>query len=240
MSKRSGNAKCLWRLKLIITIDGPAGSGKSSLARGLADKLGIAHLNSGLFYRAAALLLLRDAPENAAFQPDQKTLERLDKISLERIENRFFLFIDGHDLTLELTKQNFDAPSARVSQISEVRKKILKIQRQIGQSQSLVIDGRDCGSVVFPNADFKFFLTATPLARAKRIAHRNFKNNYTNEQLAKIEQEIIARDNADKTREHSPLIVPNDAILVDNSNLNRWQTLDQVFLLIKTRKDLKG
>lgn len=217
---------------MIITIDGPAGSGKSSLARGIADKLGIPHLNSGLLYRAAALLLLHDLPENTVFDPDHKLLERLEKIRLECIENRFHLFLDEHDLTIELTKQNFDAPSARVSQNQSVRARILEIQRKIGQSQSLVIDGRDCGSVVFPNADFKFFLTATPLARAKRIAHRNFKNGYTNEQLAQIEQEIIARDTADKTREHSPLIVPEGAILIDNSELNRWQTLEKVLSFI--------
>lgn len=217
---------------MIVTIDGPAGSGKSSLARGIADKLGIPHLNSGLLYRAAALLLLHDLPENRVFDPDQKLLERLEKIRLECIENRFHIFLDRHDLTLELTKQNFDAPSARVSQNQNVRARILEIQRKIGQSQSLVIDGRDCGSVVFPNADFKFFLTATPLARAKRIAHRNFKNGYSSDQIAQIEQEIIARDTADKTREHSPLIVPEGAILIDNSELNRWQTLEKVLSFI--------
>ncbi len=214
---------------MIITIDGPAGSGKSSLARGLADKLGIPHLNSGLLYRAAALLLLKNIPENVEFMPSEKDLEKLNRISLERDGNRFKLLIDGHDLTSELTKQNFDAPSARVSQNQKVREFVLKIQREIGERQSLVIDGRDCGSVVFPQADLKIFLTANTLTRAKRIAHRNFKNNYSAEQLKEIEDGIIARDQADKVRKHSPLVIPSDAVLVDNSNLNRWQTLDFVF-----------
>lgn len=215
---------------MIITIDGPAGSGKSSVAKALAKKLGASHLNSGLLFRAAAYLFFKEksfdqTSRAAALSLGPEELSFMDEIVLTPVDGSFSININGQVMTKTLAGQAFDAPSAAISPNQNVRQRVLELQRKAAKLSDLVIDGRDCGIKVFPNADLKVFLTASPNARAKRVAQRNFGGQVSSGQLEKIEQSIIERDHQDTTRKTSPLAPAPDAFVLDNSDLNFDQTL---------------
>lgn len=214
---------------MIITIDGPAGSGKSSLAKKLAKELGFIHLNTGLLYRASAkifldkgLLLASDLTLPVLTQAD---VDLLEEIHLEALLGQLKVFVLEQDLTDMLNCVPFDSLSAVVAANFMVRQKVVQLQRAAAQKANLVIDGRDCGTVVFPDATLKIFLTASPQMRAWRVAKRNFENNPTAEQIAVIAEQIALRDKRDATRVFSPLVPAKDAIILDNSNLNAAETL---------------
>lgn len=229
---------------MIVTIDGPAGSGKSSLAKALAKELGAFHLNSGLLFRAAAYIFFYEQISGGTFDEGQarelvrnltsNDLSLMDKVKLESKDGQLRAIIDGNDHTDKLTGSAFDAPSAIISPSPQVRKSVLALQHSASQLGSLVVDGRDCGSKVFPSADYKFFLTASPKIRAQRIAQRNLGGNATKQELDQIEASLIERDRQDKVRKISPLVVPEGAIELDNSDMTFEQTLEAVLNHIKT------
>ncbi|MFH1643774.1 MAG: (d)CMP kinase [bacterium] len=213
---------------MIITIDGPVGSGKSSVAQALAKRLKIHYLNTGLLYRAAAYILinkLKKAPENIG-PLNENELSLLDKITYEFVENDPTVYFENEALTDDLYNLSLDRPASLVSQDKQVRERLSHIQKNIAEKYDIVAEGRDLGSVVFPNADYKFFLTASVDIRAQRVAFdekRNIKDN----NLEKVKKEIELRDERDETREVSPLIVPNNAFIVDNSNLTFEETVQE-------------
>lgn len=213
---------------MIITIDGPAGSGKSSLAKNLAKELGFIHLNTGLLYRASAKIFLDKgliSDSNLTLPVlTQTDVGHLEKIHLEPQQGQFKIFVSGEDLTEMLNCVPFDSLSAVVAANCMVRQKVVLQQHAAAQKANLVIDGRDCGTVVFPDATLKFFLTASAQMRVLRVAKRNFANP-TAEQIAVVAEQIALRDERDATRVLSPLVPAKDAIILDNSNLNAAETL---------------
>ena len=213
---------------MIITIDGPVGSGKSSVAKEIAKRLKIHYLNTGLLYRAVAYILinkLNKDPNNIVFLND-KDLSLLGKISYEFIDNEPVIYFDEQPLTDDLFNLNLDKPASIFSANKQVRECLLPIQKKISEKYDIVAEGRDCGSVVFPNADYKFFLTASVDVRAKRVAFDE-KRNIEDKDLEKIKKEIEKRDERDKTRDVSPLIVPDSAFIIDNSNLTFEETIQE-------------
>ena len=213
---------------MIITIDGPVGSGKSSVAKELAKRLKIHYLNTGFLYRAVAYILinkLNKDPENIGVLSGSD-LSLLDKITYEFIDNEPAIFFDGQALTDDLFDSNLDKPSSIFSANKQVRESLLPIQKIISEKYDIVAEGRDCGSVVFPNADYKFFLTARVDVRAKRVAFDE-KRNIEDKDLEKIKKEIEKRDERDKTRDVSPLVIPDNAFIVDNSNLTFEETVQE-------------
>lgn len=204
----------------IIAIDGPSGSGKSTISEILAKKLGIEYLNTGLMYRAVTRYFLdKNLTSNS---PDQLLKKALDEINISFKNGRIYL--NSNDLTDKIRADEVTENVSWVSAKSYVREKLVDIQRQIAGHTSFILDGRDIGSVVFPDAKYKFFLTASPLVRAKR----RYDQEESDLSLEDIEKSIIKRDNFDSTRKISPLKKPKSAITIDSSDLTIEETINKI------------
>lgn len=202
--------------KLTIAIDGFSSGGKSTFARAIARRLGYLFIDSGAMYRAVALYALRH-------QLDNQALERaMPELEIELRDDRVFL--NGEDVSREIRSIEVSDVVSRISSLSTVRERLTALQRTIGRDGGVVMDGRDIGTVVFPDADLKIFLTADPAVRAKR----RFDELGGTIPLAEIERNIRQRDLLDQTREISPLRQAPDAIVLDNSNLTLEQQMQWV------------
>ena len=214
--------------RIIIAIDGPAGAGKSTLARRIAEKLGYLHINTGAMYRAVALWALR---LNVAMS-DMHRLEQLAReaqIELEPGENRVFL--NGEDVTDAIQESEVSEAASKVSVVPGVRRALLGLQRSMAERGSVVMEGRDIGSVVFPEAQVKIFLDAEPEERAKRRA-LELEEERDAEAVA---GELRARDLRDRQRQESPLIQAPDAELVDTTGLSLEQVESAVLRIVRAR-----
>lgn len=202
----------------IIALDGPSGSGKSTIANILAKKLKISYLNTGSMYRALTLYFL----ENGIKNEDQIDLNFLKNIKIDINEDRVFL--NGKDVSEEIRNKIVTENVSWVSSIPIVRKYLVDMQRKISENKSIILDGRDIGTVVFPNAKYKFFLVASSEVRAKR----RYEQNEIDKSLEEIQKDIEKRDYIDSHREISPLKKASDAIEIDSSNLTIDETIDEI------------
>ena len=199
----------------VIAIDGPAASGKSSVARQLARRLGFAYVNSGAMYRAVTWSVL-----NAGIDPSDKDriAEFIATLSFGGVlrERELYLLIDNVDLTEHLHEDRVNSEVSRVSTVPEVRQVLVQRMRDYAQKNDLVVEGRDIGSVVFSDTPYKFYIDATPEVRAQRRAAQGHRD------------EIARRDQADSSRATSPLVVAKDAEVIDSSNLTVEQVVDEI------------
>ena len=216
---------------IIIAIDGPAGAGKSTVAKILAQKLGISYLDTGAMYRALTLKALRNKV-NLEDGAQLGHLAEKTKIELRPVGDGLNVFLDGQDVsedirTLEVTNNTF-----YIARAPEVRTIMVKWQQEFGQKQSLVAEGRDIGTVVFPNATKKFYLDADPDERAqRRIKELREKGKEVDEQA--LQKEIQERDEKDFTRKVGPLKKADDAIVIDSSGMTAEQSADILLKYIK-------
>ena len=204
--------------KFIIALDGPSGSGKSTIANILSKKLNISYLNTGSMYRALTLYFL----ENGITNEEQIQLDFLQNIKIDINEDRVFL--NGKDVSEEIRNKIVTENVSWVSSIPLVRKYLVDLQRKISENKSIILDGRDIGTVVFPNAKYKFFLVAPSEVRAKR----RYEQNEIDKSLEEIQKDIEKRDYIDSHREISPLEKASDAIEIDSSNLTIDETIDEI------------
>ncbi len=202
-----------------IAIDGPAGSGKSTVARRIAEKLGLLYLDSGAMYRAVTVLAIRG--KLAADSP--VLLEQVKACHIEFQDNGKTILLNAEDVSLQIRTPAVNRRVADVAKIPEIRHEIVKHQQRIGGEGSIIAEGRDLTTIVFPNADFKFYLDASVTERAKRRLAELQRQN-VDITLAAVEAEITDRDEKDKTRAHSPLRAADDAIIVDTTD----KTIDEV------------
>lgn len=202
----------------IIALDGPSGSGKSTIANILAKKLKISYLNTGSMYRAVTLFFL----ENNIKKSDKIDIDLLRKINIDIKEDRVFL--NEKDVSEKIRNKEVTENVSWVSSISLVRKYLVDMQRKISQNKSIILDGRDIGTVVFPNAKYKFFLVASSEIRAKR----RYEQNEIDKSLEEIQKDIEKRDYLDSHREISPLKKAEDAIEIDSSNLTIDETIEEI------------
>lgn len=207
---------------MIIAIDGPSGSGKSSIAKIISKKLNIQHLDTGAMYRLLALKLL-----NENLEYDKSILSELN-IKIQ--DNKFFL--DDIDVTTKIRDNEVSKKASSVSKIKEVREYMVDLQRKISGEQDIVLDGRDIGTVVFPNADIKILLTATIEERAKRRAIEDNSVSYE-----KILYDMKKRDEQDSTRENSPLKIADDAIVIDTTNMDIDAVTNKIIELVENKKN---
>ena len=208
----------------VIAIDGPAASGKSTVASHLARLLSIPYVNTGSMYRAVTYAVL----ENKVDCNDTEAMaELLDSIKLDYSadeEGNFSLSLNGRFLKDELVTPEVNAAVSHVAAVVAVREKLKTLQRSLAEKQRIVMEGRDIGSVVFPDARWKFFVTASPEVRAKRRLDQS-KENYSSATLEEIAKSIAERDRIDSERPVAPLKQCEDAVLVDSSNMNVEETV---------------
>jgi len=213
---------------MIIAIDGPAGSGKSTTAKLLADKLGFIYLDTGAMYRAVTLFLLNNKIDVNNAADVQKSLEKID-LSIKN-ENKFEVYLNSENVTNNLRQSNVDDSVSYVSKILVVREKMVILQRAFSKNKNIVVEGRDIGSNVFPNADFKFFLIADVMERAKRrFNDQGYKKKLT---ISELVEKIKKRDKIDSTRLISPLIKVDDAIEINTTSLTIEEQVTKIYEII--------
>ncbi|WP_258171703.1 (d)CMP kinase [Parapedobacter tibetensis] len=214
------------RTNKIIAIDGYSSCGKSTLAKALATKLRYLYVDSGAMYRAVTLHLIRVA---RPIEDEEGIAEELENINLDfevkSGENRIFL--NGEDVSEEIRQMYVSDLVSEVSAIKAVRVAMVAQQQKLGKRLDIVMDGRDIGTTVFPDADLKIFMTADPKIRAER-RYLELKNKGENITLEEVFENLAHRDYIDTTREESPLIRADDAIILDNTNLNEEEQLQFV------------
>ena len=212
---------------MIIAIDGPSASGKSTTAKGVAEKLGITHLDTGAMYRTVTWGL-----KKAAIHPsdDEKVRGFLKNLEIY-FDASNHIWLNGEDVSVEIRTGDISSRVSAVSAIPEVREKMVKIQRQIAGKKDCVLEGRDIGTVVFPDAEYKFFLVADTEIRAKRRLLDLERIGETST-LAELMDDIERRDAVDSSREHSPLLQVEDAIPIDTSHLTINEQINKIVNLI--------
>ncbi len=208
-----------------ITLDGPGGSGKTSIAKAIAEQLKIAYLDTGAMYRGVAYFMVGQGVD---VSDEEMVKSRLDDVhlSVKRIDGEQKIYIDNNDVTPYIRTPEMSMAASTVSKIPQVRLKLVEMQRKIASETSCVIDGRDIGSYVLPDAEFKFYLTADVNERAKR-RYLEIKNK-CDTTLEKVKEEMIARDEQDSKRAFAPLVIPAGAYVIDTTNLKFEEVLDLV------------
>lgn len=215
---------------MIVSIDGPAGSGKSTVADLLARKLNFMHFNSGSLYRAVACYSIAN---NLKMDDNIELLSKLD-MRVEFIDGLQHVFVNGTDFTSHLRDNEVSSASSYVSKFKPIRKLVDDCQRNFVSNNNVVIEGRDIGSFVFPNAEHKFYLDCSVDVRAlRRLKEEQAKGS--NIDIEEIKSQIIERDKRDKERPIAPLVVPKNAIIIDSTNKTAEQVADEMFKYV-TRK----
>lgn len=224
------------RRRVVIAIDGPAGSGKSTLAALLARKYGYTNIETGAMYRALAL----KAMERGISLDDAAALGALahgSHIELDPREDENRVLLDGKDVTDRIRRQDVTEAASRVSVYPPVREWMVRRQREIGAAGGIVMEGRDIGTKVFPDAEVKIFLDAAPEVRGSR---RYLQNPAVASQPASVLAELRARDERDRTRANSPLVPAPDAVLIDSTNLTLEQVIERATRIVEEKMKLSS
>jgi cytidylate kinase len=219
----------------VVAIDGPSGAGKSTAGRALAERLGFSFVDSGAMYRAIGLAALRAA---IALDDGAALAQLAGSTSIRLVGSRPRVFLDGDEITDEIRTQEVSAAASRASAHSGVRRALVAQQQALGRDGGIVMDGRDIGSAVFPNAEVKFFLDAAPARRAERRC-RELGGNATTAEVERIEREIHERDLADSTRSDSPLVRLPDAIYLDSSTMTPEEVVESMVAAVEMKCGLK-
>ena len=217
----------------IVTLDGPAGSGKSTTAKAVAARLGFRHLDSGALYRALTLALLEsEVPEHEWDDLSEEAMRALD-VQVRALEDGFEVVVGGRPVRDELRSIEVTSRVAHLASLAASRATLLSLQRSAGTHGRLVADGRDMGTVVFPDAEVKTYLVADLTERARRRLLDEGVEQPSEDDVARQSTVMAARDRQDSEREHSPLRVPDDAHLIDTTRLDFEEQVDAIVALVR-------
>lgn len=216
---------------LIITIDGPSGVGKSTVAKSVAKNLALMYLDTGAMYRTIALEVKR---HSLNLDNDVELLSLLSTTDIEFVKdnNAFSIRLNGEDITREIRSPEISKISSDVATKSIVRKKLVEMQRNVGSIGNIVVEGRDMGTYVFPDADFKFYLEASLGERAIRRKKQLMENGIEMD-INKLIKDIESRDKQDKERSESPLHPAPNAVIIDTTNLNTDEVIERIITEVK-------
>lgn len=206
-----------------IAIDGHSSCGKSTLAKDLAKQLNYIYIDSGAMYRAVALFFIRHGIDYKNIEDVSESLENIN-LDITTQEGIFSILLNGEDVTKEIISIEVSNIVSEVSAISIVRKKLVKVQKELGERKGVVMDGRDIGTVVFPDAEVKLFITADPDIRAQR-RYLELQQKGMPTPFEEVKANLLHRDNIDSSRADSPLVQADDAILIDNSYMDKEEQL---------------
>ena len=218
-----------------IAIDGPAGAGKSSIAKALSKRLGYIYIDTGAMYRAVALFFVENNVSNGADSRIESLLDKLE-ISIKYEDGAQKVILNGEDVTGKLRLEEIGKMASKFSAIGSVREKLVALQRKLAQKENVVMDGRDIGTVVLPNADLKIYLSASSKVRAKRRYLELLEKGHTDLDINEIEDEIIKRDEADMNRRISPLKQADDAYYLDSSDMTLEEVVSKILSMVKEEK----
>lgn len=214
--------------KPVIAIDGYSSTGKSSISKVIAKKLGLVHLDTGALYRGITYYALENCmnDKDIDFVSLHNCLSHI-KLEFREEDSELLLFLNGKNINEEIRDPQISDYVSFVARQPEVREFLLAFQQKMAEKGGIIMDGRDIGTVVLPNADFKFFLTANPAERARR-RYLELQNAGVTVDLEEVKTNLLARDKIDSEREASPLRQAEDAILIDNSGLTKQQTIELI------------
>lgn len=216
-----------------IAIDGPAGAGKSATAKAVAKELGFIYVDTGALYRGIGLYVIRKGAKPSSIEEVVPLLAEI-KIEMKHIENEQHIFLNGEDVSGLIRTESVSAAASDVSAIPAVRDFLFDMQRDIAEKNDVVMDGRDIGTIVLPDAELKIFLTAKPEIRAERrvkqLLGKGVEANFDD-----VLADVIQRDYNDSHRDFRPLKLAEDGILLDNSELNFEETFEKIISLAKER-----
>ncbi|NNE16411.1 MAG: (d)CMP kinase [Saprospiraceae bacterium] len=218
--------------KINIAIDGHSSCGKSTLAKQLAAALGYIYIDSGAMYRSVALYYIENEIDVKNKEAAVKALDEI-QIDIKSVESQFRILLNGVDVTKRIIAIDVSSIVSEVAAISEVRRKLVAIQKQLGEEKGVVMDGRDIGTVVFPEAELKIFVTANIDVRTQR-RFLELKEKGMSTSIEIVKENLEHRDHIDSTREDSPLMQADDAILIDNSYMRKDE---QLYLVDKMARE---
>jgi cytidylate kinase len=223
---------------MIIAIDGPAATGKSTTAKAVADQLGFAYIDTGAMYRAVTWAIVN---ENINVEDEEmlKSFMASLGISMSHLNQRLIVEVNGMDVSQKIREPKVTGLVSEISAIPVVREALVQLQRKLATGKNCIVEGRDIGTVVFPKADLKFYMIADDKIRAKR-RNNELEAMGRKKDLNELEREIKNRDSKDSSRTHSPLTQPEGAIIIDTSYLNFNEQVNQIIETInKIKRELK-
>ena len=216
-------------MKINIAIDGPGAAGKSTIAKCLAKKLNYVHLDTGAMYRSTAYKALQN---HICLEDEEAVCKMLENTKIQ-LATDGSIFLDGEDVSDKIRTNEISLAASLVSKLANVRRMLVERQQEMAKEKGFIMDGRDIGTVVLKDAEVKIYMTATPMARAKRRYDQNIAKNIPTGSIEEIAREIAERDLQDMTRENSPLKKADDAIEIDTSDMSIEEVTERIYGLAK-------
>lgn len=216
-------------MKINIAIDGPGAAGKSTIAKCLAKKLNYVHLDTGAMYRSTAYKALQN---HISLEDEEAVCKMLENTKIQ-LATDGSIFLDGEDVSDKIRTNEISLAASLVSKLANVRRMLVERQQEMAKEKGFIMDGRDIGTVVLKDAEVKIYMTATPMARAKRRYEQNIAKNIPTGSIEEIAREIAERDLQDMTRENSPLKKADDAVEIDTSDMSIEEVTEYIYSLAK-------